>query len=85
MRGLLKIWFRLADWKVEEGLRLAESSGATGRGTVPWAEWVSLSPSSEGASADAFCRFVEYDLPEHPSLDHFNMARARFTATERDA
>ncbi len=54
MRGLLKIWFRLADWKVEEGLRLAESSGVAGRGTVPWAEWVLLSPSSEGASADAF-------------------------------
>ena len=82
--GLTKVWRRLMDWGPEEAERLSTVLRNAGE-AVPLPEWLDRFPGGVGASVDAFCRFVEYDLPEHPSLDHFNEARARFTATERDA
>ena len=86
LRGLTSVWKRIFEWAPQEAGRLAASAGwDSGEGAVPLVEWLERFASSRGASADAFCRFVEYDLPEHPSLDHFNEARARFKAFQRDA
>ena len=74
---LVQVWFRLADWKVEEGQRRT-SDAFKGMKTIPWSNWEQANPVSAGASADAFCRFVEYDLPEHPLLDTYRLARHSF-------
>ena len=82
--GLTKVWRRLMDWGPEEAERLSTVLGNVGE-TVPLPVWLERLPGSVGASVDAFSRFVEYDLPDHPSLRHLIEARARFTATETDA
>ena len=79
LRGLTKVWFRMFDWGPAEASRLGTVVGDVGE-AVPLPVWLELFPGGVGASVDAFCRFVEYDLPEHPSLDHLNKARARFAA-----
>ncbi len=81
--GLTKVWRRLMDWGPEEAKRLSTVLGNVGE-TVPLPVWLGRFPTSRGASADAFCRFVEYDLPEHPSLRPLNEARAGFTAARRE-
>ena len=69
LRGLTKVWERIFEWAPEEAGRLAASSGwDLGEGAVPLVEWLERFPGSVGASVDAFCRFVEYDLPTHPQL-----------------
>jgi hypothetical protein len=83
-RGLTKVWLRLFDWGPAETRRLSDSAGFDSL-AVPLPVWFDTFPSSVGASVDAFCRFVEYDLPEHPSLRPLIEARAGFTAAERDA
>lgn len=80
--GLTKVWRRLMDWGPEEAKRLSAILGNVGE-AVPLVEWLERFPTSRGASADAFCRFVEYDLPEHPSLRRLNKARAGFAAAEQ--
>ena len=79
--GLTKVWRRLMDWGPEEAERLIPDLGNVGE--VPLPEWLDRFPGGVGASVDAFCRFVEYDLPEHPSLRHLNKARAGFAAAGR--
>ena len=86
LRGLTKVWKRIFEWAPQEAGRLAASAGwDSGEGAVPLVEWLERFPASRGASVDAFCRFVEYDLPEHPTLRHLNKARAEFIAARRDA
>jgi hypothetical protein len=81
LRGLTKVWKRIFEWAPEEAGRLAAPTGwDPGEGAVPLVEWLERFPSSHGASVDAFCRFVEFDLPEHPTLRHLNKARNGFTA-----
>ncbi len=82
--GLTKVWRRLMDWGPEEAERLNTMLGDVGE-AVSLPVWLDKFPGGVGASADAFCRFVEYDLPEHPSLRPLIEARAGFTAAERDA
>jgi len=79
--GLTKVWRRLMDWGPEEAKRLSTVLGNVGE--VPLPEWLDRFPGGVGASVDAFCRFVEYDLPEHSSLRHLNKARAGFAAAEQ--
>ena len=80
LRGLTSVWKRIFEWAPQEAGRLAVSVGwDSGEGAVPLVEWLDRFPASLGASADAFCRFVEYDLPDHASLRHLNKARAGFT------
>ena len=81
--GLTKVWRRLMDWGPEEAKQLSNLLGNVGE-AVPLPVWLERFPSSRGASVDAFCRFVEYDLPDHPLLRHLNEARAEFTASQRD-
>jgi len=83
LRGLTKVWFRMFDWGPEEASRLGTVVGDVGE-AVPLPEWLDRFPHSDGASVDAFCRFVDYDLPEHPSLRYLNEARDGFTAVEQD-
>lgn len=75
---LVQIWVRLADWKVEEGQRLTFDTVWERTKTVRWHDWSESNPVSPGASVDAYCRFVEYDLPEHPVLYGYISERARF-------
>ncbi|MCH7902052.1 MAG: hypothetical protein IH818_14275 [Acidobacteria bacterium] len=82
--GLTKVWRRLMDWGPEEAKRLSAVLGNVGE-AIPLVEWLERFPSSRGASVDAFCRFVEYDLPDHPSLRPLNEARDGFTAAGQDA
>ncbi len=80
--GLTKVWRRLMDWGPEEAKQLSTVLGNVGE--VPLPEWLDRFPGGVGASVDAFCRFVGYDLPDHSSLRHLNKARGGFTASERD-
>lgn len=77
--GLTKIWIRLLDWRTTEARSLADGAGQKGE-SVPLKAWLQRFPSSTGASVDAFCRFVEYDLPEHPQLERLREARSSFLA-----
>ncbi len=82
LRGLTKVWERIFQWAPQEAGRLAASAGwHPGGGAVPLVEWFERFPSSRGASADVFCRFVGYDLPDHPSLGGLLDARRTFLAT----
>jgi len=80
LREMFSIWFDLADWKTAEGGRLGSAAGFAERDAVSWAEWVGFNPPSVGATVDAFCRFVGYDLPENPALDRLVDARRAFVA-----
>ena len=80
--GLTKVWRRLMDWGPAEAKRLSTVLGNVGE-AVPLPVWLDRFPGGVGASVDAFCRFVEYDLPEHPSLRPLNEARDGFTAAGR--
>ena len=83
LRGLTKVWRRIFEWAPQEAGRLAVSAGwDSDGGAVPLVEWLGRFPASLGASADAFCRFVEYDLPDRSSLRPLNEARDGFTAAE---
>lgn len=78
IKGLLGVWQRLAAWKVIQGAFLVGEAGWNGRSALPWAEWHERFPNSKGASAEAFCGFAGYDLPEHRFLDDYRAARAEF-------
>jgi hypothetical protein len=81
LSGLTKVWKRIFEWAPQEAGRLAASVGwDSGRGAVPLVEWLERFPASCGASVDAFCRFVEYDLPEHPTLLPLKKTRVGFIA-----
>jgi hypothetical protein len=77
--GLTSIWKRIFEWATAEAGRLAASvDWGSGGETVPLPIWLNRFPSSGGASVDAFCRFVEYDLPTHPQLTPLIEARSEF-------
>jgi hypothetical protein len=78
-RGLVGVWSRLGNWKVEEAVRLAEAGGL-GVGEIPLVDWQGRFPSSVGASVDAFCRFVGFDLPSHPDMRSLTQRRTAFLA-----
>ncbi len=71
MRELSGFWSRLPSWSTEEAERLVESGSLQGD-SVPLQEWIRLFPSSLGASADAFCRFLHTDLPSVPHLERLS-------------
>ena len=83
LRGLTKVWKRIFEWAPQEAGRLAASAGwDSGGGAVPLVEWLERFPASRGASVDAFCRFVEYDLPDHPDLELLSGAKREFLASQ---
>ena len=75
--GLTKVWSRLFDWRLEEARRLVTDAGFQ-EPAVPLPMWLDRFPGSVGASVDAFCRYVGYDLPGHRSLKGLSEARTRF-------
>jgi hypothetical protein len=75
--GLTRVWLRLSDWGHEEAKRLAESGDVHGK-AVPLVSWLKRFPSSTGASVDAYCRYVEYDLPDHSLTRSLIAERNRF-------
>ena len=77
---LAGVWTRLADWRREEGQRLAVSAGVPDAGTVALDEWLARFPTSVGSSVDAICRFIGSDLPDHPDLEDLHEERAAFLA-----
>jgi hypothetical protein len=84
LRGLTKVWKRIFEWAPQEAGRLAVSAGwDLDSGAVPLVEWPQRFPPSRGASVDAFCRFVEYDLPTHPQLATLIDARGEFLVSRR--
>jgi len=63
LRGLTSVWKKIFEWAPAEAGRLAATAGWDSRAeAVPLVEWFERFPASRGASVDAFCRFVEYDL-----------------------
>ena len=80
--GLVDVWRRLGDWRVQEATRLV-ADPATVADSIPLAVWRRRFPASIGASVDALCRFVELDLPHHPSLNGLRQARRSFQAISR--
>ena len=72
---MVGLWSRLSEWKQEEAVRLAEVSGLQDVTSVPLATWLEVNSASEGASVDAWCRFVGQDLPDIPELDELRHAR----------
>jgi hypothetical protein len=79
LKDLLREWRRLGEWRKAEARRLADSAMLTsGRGEVPLEEWLRTFRSSEGASVDAFCRYVGAELPDHPDLRYLTDARLEF-------
>ena len=77
-------WLDGWNWREEEGRRLVESGGFTGRATVPLVEWFDAHPPSPGASVDALCRFAGNDLLlELPGLEELKRARHRFLTHPR--
>ncbi len=78
LREMHRIWVRLTEWRQEEGQRLSESVGLVGRGEVAWTAWEKALLGSLGASADALCRLLDFDLPAHPRLVLLNEERDSF-------
>ena len=70
------------DWGPEEAKRLSTVLGDVGE-AVPLPVWLNRFPSSGGASVDAFCRFVEYDLSTHSQLAPLIDARREFFVSRR--
>lgn len=75
--GLTDVWFGLFEWRSTEARRLADSADLKAP-AIRLPVWLTAFPSSLGASVDAFCRYVEYDLPEHSSLVRLREARQAF-------
>ena len=78
LRGLTSVWKRIFEWAPLEASRLATAADWGDRESVPLVEWLGTNPTSIGASVDAFSRFVEYDLPDHPLLRDLIEARVEF-------
>jgi len=76
--GLTSVWKRIFEWAPEEAGRLAAAAGWDNLESVPLVDWLDRNPTSTGASVDAYSRFVEYDLPEHPLLRGLVEARTGF-------
>lgn len=77
LRSLRSVWNELFDWRDKEVTRLTEGSGLDGE-SIHLSEWMRLHPVSTGASVDAFCRFVNYDLPDVPQLRDLSAEREAF-------
>jgi hypothetical protein len=68
-------WNRLSEWRKKEAQRLTEASGFSDLESVPLDRWFEANGASQGASVDAWCRFVGEDLPNLPDLDDLQQAR----------
>ena len=76
--GLNSIWKRIFEWAPREAGRLVAAAGWDNLESVPLVDWLEKNPTSPGASVDAYSRFVEYDLPDHPLLKDLVEARTEF-------
>ncbi len=77
--GLISIWEKTFEWASREAaLLFSRSNSAVGSALLPLTEWLDLFPTSIGASVDAFCRFCDYDLPDHPQLKALISERSAF-------
>ncbi len=74
MKRLTGFWNQISSWHVDESKRLAGSIPLEGS-SAPLNEWLEYFPSSLGASVDAFCRFLDADLPDKPTLARLRDAR----------
>lgn len=83
LAGLTEVWMRLHEWGEAEVKRLHDLAGL-GSDPIPVPTWMHLFPPSIGASVDAFCRFVEYDLPDRPLFEELRRERRSFLATDHD-
>jgi len=78
LMGLTEVWKRIFEWAPLEAGRLVAAAGWNNRESGPLVDWLERNPSSTGASVDAYSRFVEYDLPDHPLLRGLVEARTEF-------
>ena len=76
--GLHSVWKRIFEWRQQEAGRLVAAAGWNNLESVPLVDWLEKNLTSQGASVDAFCRFVEYDLPTHPQLKQLSAERRHF-------
>ena len=76
----VKTWTRLFAWQSTEAADLATKAGwlANGTSEVRLPTWLARWPGNIGASVDAFCRFLEADLPPTPELGALFAARSNF-------
>ena len=83
----VRSWTKLSAWQATEAADLATRAGWLGNGTteIPLSSWLIQWPGSPGASVDAFCRFLETDLPPTTELAALLEARSIFRATNSQA
>ena len=76
----VKTWTKLFAWQSSEATGLATRAGwlADGTAEVPLPIWLVRWPGSLAASVDAFCRFLEVDLPPTTELGGLLEARSDF-------
>jgi hypothetical protein len=68
-------WSRIFGWQKEEAQQLMGASGFNAPDAVPLPNWLKTNRASQGASVDAWCRFVDEGLPDLPDLDELRQSR----------